>query len=338
METQNYKQSKIYKIIHPHDNHLYIGSTTSTLKDRLIWHKEQSKIAPERKIYKYILNNTNWDDWTIKLIEECEDIETGQDLRKKEESYRVQYDNSPLLLNSIRAHRTREQRLQTCHDYYHDNHEELIVKNREYYANNKEKITTQKCEYYIDNKEKILSKLADYRVKNKDKIKLANHKCYEKQKEDRLKITTRYRNDNQEKIKKTNKKHYEKNKQKLLEKSRLYHKTHSEEIAERHRKYCQTNKETLDAKRKEYYENNIDKIRMVDRLRYANNKEKRNASKKELIRCDVCNYEVSRGGMAAHRKSNKHQKNLAKNSSDNSPSELSDCAPSIEPGRLSQPH
>ena len=59
----------IYKIYDVNDiNQFYIGSTCLSLEHRLRCHKNESKINPERKFYKYIFENGGWENFQISEI------------------------------------------------------------------------------------------------------------------------------------------------------------------------------------------------------------------------------------------------------------------------------
>ena len=71
LEYIRYNNSKIYKLINTIDDTFYIGSTTSTLSNRLYWHRSNSKrnIDENRKIYVHF-RNIGFENVRIVLIEE----------------------------------------------------------------------------------------------------------------------------------------------------------------------------------------------------------------------------------------------------------------------------
>jgi hypothetical protein len=81
--VKNYKNSKVYKIVSPHTEYIYIGSTTSRLKNRLSSHvlnyKRGVSYCSSYEILKY-------GDYDIFLIEKiaCDDVE---ELRRAERCY-----------------------------------------------------------------------------------------------------------------------------------------------------------------------------------------------------------------------------------------------------------
>tara|TARA_R100000951_G_C2535044_1_gene147565 strand:+ start:96 stop:581 length:486 start_codon:yes stop_codon:yes gene_type:complete len=118
----NYNNGKIYKILNPQNEVIYVGSTTEKLCRRYSRHK-----------HKAIGNK-------IILIENCP-CNSREELIKKEQEFIDQYDN---LLNQQRAYSSKE--------YYKEYY-------KEYSEKHKNKIKERKKRTYQNNKEKILEKL-----------------------------------------------------------------------------------------------------------------------------------------------------------------------------------
>ena len=60
----------IYRLFSKSCDSFYVGSTTKTLKQRLGKHVHKSHEAPNRKIYKYILESGGFKDWEMEALEE----------------------------------------------------------------------------------------------------------------------------------------------------------------------------------------------------------------------------------------------------------------------------
>jgi len=121
----------------------YIGSTTD-FKKRKIDHKTacNNPNSPRHnlKIYKYIRDNGGWNNFECKVLEECKDINSKDDLHKIERKY-IEQHKTKLNVNIPTRKRTER---------YNDNREKI----KKYYNDNREKIK----KYYIDNREEILLK------------------------------------------------------------------------------------------------------------------------------------------------------------------------------------
>lgn len=50
----------------------YVGSTGKDLKYRLSKHRNKSHEAPNRKLYKYILENGGFNEWKMEVLETLE--------------------------------------------------------------------------------------------------------------------------------------------------------------------------------------------------------------------------------------------------------------------------
>jgi predicted GIY-YIG superfamily endonuclease len=180
-----YDKSIIYKLKHNEDyddTNIYIGST-SNFKNRRYQHKNNCNNEKYKnynlKVYQYIRDNGNWDNWVMIPIEQysCNN--------KKELLIRERHHIDllrPVLNKNIPTRTMKE----WCEDnkekikQYNINNKEKILENaKEYYEDNKEKIK----EYYQANKEKILEKAKENYKDNKKKFKEKNIKWYHANKE-----------------------------------------------------------------------------------------------------------------------------------------------------------
>jgi hypothetical protein len=149
----NYQQSKIYKLTSPHTDLFYIGSTTTTLKQRKWKHKshfkmrqinEKAKCTISRKLFELGI-----DDVKINLVKEYS-LENKEQLLKKEAKYIRKYKEKygDKCLNICVPLRTRK-------EYCEDNKEKILETKRIWRDKNKEKVNKQKREYFQNNKEKV---------------------------------------------------------------------------------------------------------------------------------------------------------------------------------------
>ena len=123
----NYQKSKIYKLVSPHTDEIYIGSTVQRLCHRLSGHKRdcrEGKVNTNKKLFEL-------GEVKIILIEDFP-CDRKEELIKRERYYIENFD----CVNKCIPGRTH----------------------KEYYQVNKEKILKQKKEYYHENQEKILEK------------------------------------------------------------------------------------------------------------------------------------------------------------------------------------
>jgi len=185
----NYINGKIYKIINPQNEIIYIGSTA------------QKQLCDRFKNHEHRGNGNK-----IILVENCP-CNSKQELIKREQELIEQFDN---LLN-IRNAYISEEYLKKYHKEYH----------KEHYENNKDKILEQVKEYREENKEIISEKHKKYREKNKEKLSEKKKIYYEEHKNILLEKMKVYNEENKDKILEIKKKHYEKNKDKILEKKKI---------------------------------------------------------------------------------------------------------------------
>lgn len=75
----------IYKLFSKSCDSFYIGSTARSLKYRLYKHKNKSYEAPERRVYKVIMETGGFKEWNMELIEA---IDTTDDfVRRQREQF-----------------------------------------------------------------------------------------------------------------------------------------------------------------------------------------------------------------------------------------------------------
>ena len=175
----NYNLAKIYKIVRNSDDLLiYVGSTCEPmLCRRFDKHKSMSKLKPNRKIYRTVLDNDGWNNHQILLIKlyPC----NSRDELHSEEARFIRALNPmcnkqiPMRTDKQYYIDNRDKIQQYCKEYRIENKEKM----QQYYIENKEIINKYAKEYYIDNKDKIQQyridnkeKIQQYRIDNKEKI------------------------------------------------------------------------------------------------------------------------------------------------------------------------
>ena len=137
---------KIYKIVSPQTNRMYIGSTSKTLKTRLSKHKQDYKtwlVDNLKCVSSFEILKFN--DHVIELIETCVYIDKLE--RNENEGYHIKL-NQLICVNKKIEGRT--------HKEYRDTRKEKKKQyDNEYSETHKEQKKQQAKQYYQDNQEKI---------------------------------------------------------------------------------------------------------------------------------------------------------------------------------------
>lgn len=76
----------IYRLFSKSCDSFYVGSTTKTMKQRLVKHRSKSHEAPNRKIYKCILGNGGFKEWRMETLEEFQ-TDSAIERRIREQFY-----------------------------------------------------------------------------------------------------------------------------------------------------------------------------------------------------------------------------------------------------------
>lgn len=168
-----YLNGKIYKLIDNTNGNIYIGSTCSSLKERLQGHlvnyKSHIKKDGKGKVttaFHIIKNN----DYNIKLIEYFP-CKSKQELLKKEREY-IQNNKCINIARPITTHQEKlNQKKEWAKKKYNDNKDKILERNKIYREANKDKVAEIKKIYREANKDKLAEKKKIYLEKNKDKIK-----------------------------------------------------------------------------------------------------------------------------------------------------------------------
>ena len=109
---------KIYRIVNSKNDHVYIGSTQTSLRERMWHHKWEANNKIKKSKFYHFMENIGSDLFTIVLIEEMNG--TRKELRKIEEYYINEFkrENPELSVNSIRAYSSKTDTRQRKHNDY----------------------------------------------------------------------------------------------------------------------------------------------------------------------------------------------------------------------------
>jgi GIY-YIG catalytic domain len=148
----NYNNSKIYKIVSPTTDKIYIGSTTQPLCKRIAEHLSnyRQSIVGNTKRYMTSYEILKLGDYSIKIIENC-NFENKEQLRQRE-GYYIKLHRD-IVVNKHIAGRTQK-------EWECDNKEHTAERKKQYGIDNKEQLR----QYRIDNAEQ----LRQWRINNKE--------------------------------------------------------------------------------------------------------------------------------------------------------------------------
>tara|TARA_R110000868_G_scaffold24856_1_gene97469 strand:+ start:296 stop:910 length:615 start_codon:yes stop_codon:yes gene_type:complete len=193
----DYQKAKIYKIVDPNEEMIYVGSTCQSLSQRMAGHRSDYK-----KLNNYCSSHDIFDKYGVEnckiLLIENYSCNSKEELIKKEGEYIRQLN----CVNKVIPGRTEK-------EWHEDNKDKIKENYKQYYQDNKDKITENHKQYYQDNKDKITEYSKQYRDDNRDEIKECSKQYYEK---------------NRDKITEYKKEYYEKNKDKNKDKKKEYNK------------------------------------------------------------------------------------------------------------------
>lgn len=153
-----YNRGKVYKIVSPSTNLVYIGSTIQPLSKRFDKH---------RSAYKLALNGCNTHKTTAFQILKFGDakiylIEYYNCTSKSElEKYERMHIESMDCVNKMHPGRTKS-------EYYQDNKESMTKKHNEYYQKNKDALIVKERLNYQNNKDERCRKQREYTKLNRD--------------------------------------------------------------------------------------------------------------------------------------------------------------------------
>ena len=266
----------VYKVTNTVDDKYYIGSTITSLKQRLSVHKSHAKTERHKtKPFLQHMNTIGWDTVIIECLDECDDIKTKEELLKKEDEYIAEHINDSNCLNVIRATPLTPERLKDNRKkIYEKKKDDPAFKEKIKKIRQSEKYKNTCKEYYEKNKEKITERAKEH-SKSKNGIFV---KCPHCDKEVTVKSLSRHikimhGTEEQKKEWKDNDKAYrEKNKDKLKERASKERET--EERKDKFKKYREEHREHLN--------------------KLANER------KKEKVKCPKCDKELTKGSLSRH--------------------------------------
>lgn len=203
----NYNNSIIYKLcckdVEVKD--IYVGSTTN-FKARKCYHKSTCNNENDKsyniKVYKFIRDNGNWDNWDMVIIEQVS-CSNKLELHKQERKYIEDLKSSLNCFIPTRPHK----------EYREANKDKIKEHSKQYRQDNKEKERIRHKKYYNNNKDKI----KEYVEKNKYKLKEYNKEYRENNKVSLFIKNKSYRDNNKVQIKEKKKEYYQNNKGQILE-------------------------------------------------------------------------------------------------------------------------
>ena len=204
----NYQDSKIYRIVCNITNKTYIGSTTTSLCQRLAKHRHSFAFwkRGDKNSFTSSFEILENEDFDIVLIEEYP-CETKEQLHFRERYF---IENSECVNRVTRPITTEEER---------KNQLKLSIKN--WSENNVEKIKINRLNYYENNKEKISELKNEYREINKEKIAINKKKYREINKQELAVSNKHYRDTHKEEMSESGKRYYANNKKKVFEQQKI---------------------------------------------------------------------------------------------------------------------
>lgn len=144
----DFKNSKIYKLTNSINNKLYVGSTTTDLKQRKYKHISHTKNNLNSFLYRNLrkdkVNSNNID---LILIEKFP-CQTRFELHKRERYW----------IEKLKSEYNKNLPSRNKHDYYISNKKKCNAKSHENYLKNQEKYKTLAKKYRQKNKESISKK------------------------------------------------------------------------------------------------------------------------------------------------------------------------------------
>ncbi len=302
------KIGRIYEIITSESDECYVGSTFNSLDHRFKNHKsaykkylkgEYSKISVYKLFDDYGIENCEIRQIKEYVVIDSNHLKVYETLwmKKKNSINKIQPIGGILKKqNKSRYYKENKERiLRYYKQYREDKKEEIRIYKSEYYKENKLAAQKQHRQYYEKNKERMLQKCKQYYEENKLAAQKQHRQYYEENKERILQKCKQYREGKKEEIRINKSRYYEENKERILRYYKQYREDKKEELRINKSRYYEENKERILQKRKQYAESKKEEIRQ---------------KRKQLVRCDICNYEISKGNMSRHNKSKKHLKNL----------------------------
>jgi hypothetical protein len=220
----DYANTIIYKIV---CNDLsitecYVGHTTDFVR-RKQSHKNRCANEKDKKynlkIYKIILENGGWENFTMVVIELFPCNNSIKACKRERELY----EELDCKMNTNFPQRDKK-------EYYIENKEKIAMANTEYRKKKEVKIAIKKKEWSKNNIEEIAMKQKEYYIANREQIILKAHIYYDSHKDE---------------ISQQQKSYQVSNKEKIIEYTKFYRLSNKEQIKERRSKLfvCECGKE-----------------------------------------------------------------------------------------------
>lgn len=167
----DFSNTVIYKIVCNDLNikDLYVGHTTDFRKRKNV-HKKDSKNL-NYKVYQFIRDNGNWENWSMILIEKFPCADKLEALQRE----RFWCEKLNATLNTCLPGR---QQKESDKAYYERNKDKVLQHKKEYRQKNRIDISQKGKLYYEAKRDTILSKNKNYYDNNKEKIKQRTGKKY----------------------------------------------------------------------------------------------------------------------------------------------------------------
>lgn len=150
------KVGYVYKIINTENDEIYVGSTSTNLRNRYAGHLEKYNKGsrPNVKLYK-LMEEIGVECFSIELLEEVQ-YDNYKELLKREQHHMNEL--KPSLNIKFAIGKDREKKRESDRKSYQKHREERLAKVREYAAANKELIAERSRKYREKNKEAINAK------------------------------------------------------------------------------------------------------------------------------------------------------------------------------------
>lgn len=165
----DYSQGKVYRIISPNTDKVYIGSTTRTLRARFLAHVSDRKHPDKPQCTSSLLIQSGMA--TIELLEAFPCASRAQLEHREGE---IQKATANCINKNIAGKKTEEERADYHKDYYAANKEEIAAKTKVYQTKNAEAVSGYKKVYRDKNRAMLREKARLVYLKKKAEAALQN--------------------------------------------------------------------------------------------------------------------------------------------------------------------
>jgi len=163
----DYSKTKIYKIVSQNTPNVYIGSTLSSLSQRMSEHRSDFKNRPDKYTSSYEI--LQYDDAQIVLVENFP-------CASADERHKREYEVIQLTENCINKLKPLPEVVGlSVGDYqkwYNERNKEYVAaRQKQYNEDHKEAILAQQRQAYQQNADRIRAQVREYAQQNRDKIR-----------------------------------------------------------------------------------------------------------------------------------------------------------------------